>query len=150
MKSLGNLQEVQHLDLRSLRMDDRLAASMEWDKAILPKHLRYLCIRSICFRRLPSFIDPTLLPSLSYLELGVDHIDEAGLRVLGGLPDLRCLSILPPDLIRGPADYGTVVNVAAHDVFFPKLRILKLFGWMVQLATNDDSTSASFSICRGG
>jgi hypothetical protein len=123
---------------------------MEWDKAVLPEHFRHLRIQGIQFPCVPSFIDPTLLPNLSLLYLHVDHMDEAGLRVLGGLPDLRYLCIVPGDYGTASHKQATVVNIAAHDVFFHKLRSLMLFGWMVQLATNNDSTSASLSIWREG
>jgi len=77
-------------------------------------------------------------------------MDEAGLRALGGLPELRFLLIAPTDYGTASHKQAVVVNIAAHDVFFHKLRILKFYDWMVRLATNDDSTSASFSIWRGG
>jgi len=99
LKSLGNLQELQHLhlDLHFCSFNERSAAPMEWDKAVLSEHLRHLRIQIIRFPCVPSFINPTLLPNLRYLWLCVDHMDEAGLRALGGLPDLRYLSILLPD-----------------------------------------------------
>jgi len=99
LKSLGNLQELQHLhlDLHFCSFNERSAAPTEWDKAVLSEHLRHLRIQIIRFPCVPSFINPTLLPNLHYLWLCVDHMDEAGLRALGGLPDLRYLSILLPD-----------------------------------------------------
>ena len=78
------------------------------------------------------------------------HMDEEGLRALGGLPELRFLLIGPLYYGMASDKQAAVVNIAAHDVFFPKLRCLRLEAWMVQLATNDDSTSASFSIRREG
>jgi len=100
LKSLGNLQELQHLHLHVFQFRESSPTSMEWDKAVLPKHLRNLHIQSIWFPCVPSFIDPTLLPNLCYLELHVGHMDEVGLRALGGLLDLRYLCIRL-------ADYGT-------------------------------------------
>jgi hypothetical protein len=149
VKTLGNLQELQHLDLDCSPVTEIGPASTEWDKAVLPEHLRHLRIESIWFPCLPSFTNPTLLHSLCYLDLWVDHMDEAGLRALGGLPELRYLGIQTLHYGMASHKQAAVVNIAAHDVFFPKLRILKLEGWMVQLATNGDSTSASFSIWRG-
>ena len=100
LKSLGNLQELQHLDLDYNLIRETSPASVEWDKAVLPEHLRRLRIQSIWFPCVPSFIDPTLDPNLSYLWLSVSHMDEVGLRALGGLLDLRYLCIRL-------ADYGT-------------------------------------------
>ncbi|XP_066334291.1 uncharacterized protein [Miscanthus floridulus] len=148
LKSLGNLQEPEHLDLDCNLLSGITPTSTEWDKAVLSEHLRHLYIEGFRFPRVSSFIDPTLLPNLCYLELCVDHMDEAGLRALGGLPDLRYLCIRLVDYGTTSYKQAAVVNIAAHDVLFLKLRSLKLYGWMVQLATNDDSTSASLSIWR--
>ncbi|CAD6252444.1 unnamed protein product [Miscanthus lutarioriparius] len=149
LKSLGNLQELQHLYLDCDDPDTGITpASTEWDKAVLSEHLRHLHIENIQFPCVPSFIDPTLLPNLCYLKLCVGHVDEAGLRALGGLPELRFLLFGAADYNWSSHKHATVVNIAAHDVFFHKLRSLKLCRWMVLLATNDDSTSASFSIWR--
>jgi hypothetical protein len=147
LKSLGNLQELQHLHLDCNLLTGITPASIEWDKAVLSDHLTHLYIEDFGFPCVPSFIDPTLLPNLCYLDLCVDHMDEAGLRTLGGLAELGYLCIRDDGMASH--EQAAVVNIAAHDVFFPKLRILKLEGWMVQLATNGDSTSASFSIWRG-
>ena len=151
LKSLGTLQELQHLHLDRFVMSETYPASTEWDKAVISEHLRYLHIQGIRFPCLPSFINPTLLPNLSYLDLCVGHMDEAGLRALVGLPELRYLRIVPA-FYGMPCDnkQAEVVNIAAHNVFFPKLRSLWLDCWMIQLATNDDLTSASFSIWRNG
>ncbi|XP_066337469.1 disease resistance protein PIK6-NP-like isoform X1 [Miscanthus floridulus] len=148
LKSLGNLQELQHLDLHVFLFSEISLASTEWDKVVLSEHLRHLHIQSIWFPCVPSFIDPTLLPNLCYLELRVDHMDKAGLRALGGLPELHFLCIRLADYGMASDKQAAVVNIAAHHVFFHKLRIHKLYDWMVQLATNDDSTSASFSIWK--
>ncbi|CAD6252441.1 unnamed protein product [Miscanthus lutarioriparius] len=150
LKSLGNMQELQHLHLDCNQLTGIIPASTEWDKALVSEHLRHLHIHGIWFPCVPSFIDPTFLPNLCYLELHVGHMDEAGLRALGGLPDLHYLCIRLADYGSASHKQVAVVNVAAHDVFFPKLRSLRLYGWMVQLATNGDSTSASISIWRGG
>ncbi|XP_066334284.1 disease resistance protein RGA5-like [Miscanthus floridulus] len=78
LKSLGNLQELQHLDLHVIRFLESTPASTEWHKAVLSEQLRHLLIQGIMFPCVPSFIDPTLLPNLCYLDLCVDHMDEAG------------------------------------------------------------------------
>ncbi|CAD6342904.1 unnamed protein product [Miscanthus lutarioriparius] len=150
LKSLGNLQKLEHLHLHVFQFCESSPASTEWYKAVLSEHLRHLHIHGIRFPYVPSFINPTLLPNLCYLCLCVGHMDEAGLRALGGLPELRFLHIVLADYGMAYDKQAAVVNIAAHDVFFHKLRSLKLDGWMVQLATNDDSTSSSFSIWRGG
>ena len=133
LKSLGNLQELEHLDLDCNLLTGITPTSTEWDKAVLSEHLRHLPIQSIWFPCVPSFIDPTLDPNLSYLWLSVSHMDEVGLRALGGLPELCFLLIVPADYGMASDKQVAVVNIASHDVFFHKLRSLMLFGWMVQL-----------------
>ncbi|XP_066334270.1 probable disease resistance RPP8-like protein 2 [Miscanthus floridulus] len=44
LKSLGNLQELEHLHLHVFKYGETSPASTEWDKAVLPEHLRRLCI----------------------------------------------------------------------------------------------------------
>jgi len=140
LKSLGNLQELQHLDLYfSVGMDE---AALEWDKAVFSKHLRHLDTQGIWLPCVPSFIDPTLLLNLCNLELHVGHMDAASLRALDGLPDLRFLRIVLARYGMVSHKQAAVVTIAAHDVFFHKVRCLLLKGWMVQWATNDQRYDA--------
>ncbi|XP_034585149.1 disease resistance protein Pik-2 isoform X2 [Setaria viridis] len=150
--SLGNLRKLQHLALTHYKSNlSRFgieAATREWDRVVLPRHLGYLNLQAILFHHLPSWISPARLPILRYLSLHVDHIDESSLRNLGGLPELRFLqlSTVRPSM----ACMATVANInTAVDGFFQKLRCCGLHGWMVQLVLNEDSTGVSFSIWNG-
>jgi disease resistance protein RPM1 len=42
---------------------------------------------------LPSCINPSCLPNLSHLKLELGDVDEQDLKILGGLPELRFLSL---------------------------------------------------------
>uniref|UniRef100_K3ZH48 NB-ARC domain-containing protein n=1 Tax=Setaria italica TaxID=4555 RepID=K3ZH48_SETIT len=146
--SLGNLHKLQHLELREDLNSNGEAATREWDRVVLPWHLRHLDLDPILFRQLPSYISPAHLPILGYLCLRVDHMDEAGLRALGALPELRFLELSTPR--PSMACTATVANInTAPDGFFKKLRCCLLHGWMVQLVLNEDSNGVSFSILKG-
>jgi hypothetical protein len=68
MKSLGNLQKMQHLTL-----DDAFGiVNMNvWDAAVPSRGLRCLFLPNIKFPKLPSWINSAHLPSLSHLEIYV-------------------------------------------------------------------------------
>ncbi|RLN33226.1 leucine-rich repeat protein SHOC-2-like isoform X2 [Panicum miliaceum] len=92
LQSVGNLHKLQILILdgwfiRPEQQPDKDA----WDTAALPRHLRHLILPSVWFYSLPSCIKASSLPCLSHLFLNVYGMDEEGLRVLGGLPELRYL-----------------------------------------------------------
>jgi hypothetical protein len=72
----------------------------------------------------------------------VDHVDEGGLRALGGPPELRYLRIIPLHYGMASHKQAAVVTIAAHVVSFHKVRCLLLKGWMVQWATNDQRYDA--------
>ncbi|CAN6177814.1 unnamed protein product [Urochloa humidicola] len=137
VQSLGNLHKLQHLTL----WGSPKAATREWDTVVLSRHLRRLRLQAVQFHRLPSWISPAHLPSLYCLSLCVDDMDEAGLRTLGGLAELRFLRLSTgkPSM----SCTATVLNIAAGDAFFQKLICCRLYGWMVRLVPREDSTSVS-------
>jgi len=137
-QSLGNLHKLQHLSL-----DGYEAPRGEWDRVVLSQHLQILIVQSVVLRRLPS-----CLPSLCYLNLYVDNIDEAGLRAMGGLPELRRLDLSTPRPWFSSSG-STATVVIAGDGFFQKLRICNFLGWMVQFVVNEDSACVSFSLWNG-
>ncbi|XP_066383733.1 putative disease resistance RPP13-like protein 3 [Miscanthus floridulus] len=123
LKSLANLQELQHLHLDYNLFGINFAYGINfastarmWDEAVLSKHLKHLHIQGIWFPCVPSFIDPTLLPNLCSLALHV-NMDEAGLRALGGLPDLRYLCIQP--------SYFELPKYGMAPVVMPNLHVLR-------------------------
>ncbi|CAN6226827.1 unnamed protein product [Urochloa humidicola] len=144
VESLGNLHKLQ--DLRLMNSDEY--TTRDWDTVLLPRHLRHLHFSSpIAFSRLASCIKPERLQHLDELLLHVDNLDEAGLRILGRLPELRFLHLWRT--LESLAFTATVANITAGDDFFPNLRCFELYGCMVQLVVDEDSTSVSFSIWSG-
>ncbi|XP_039798033.1 disease resistance protein PIK6-NP-like isoform X1 [Panicum virgatum] len=140
-QSLGNLHKLQHLSLD-------VAPWAEWDRVVLSQHLQSLIVKSLVLRRLPSWISPARLPSLCYLDLKVDNIDEAGLRAVGGLPQLRRFDLHRPRPYLSSSG-STATVVIAGDGFFQKLRRCRFWGWMVQFVVNEDSACVSFSLWNG-
>jgi hypothetical protein len=150
VQSLGGLYKLQTLVVRHYA-DGVAAAQGSWDTAKLRRRLRILNLDVLRFHRVPSCIHPARLPNLSHLQLLVVHLDEAGLRALGGLPELTYLALsLKPRSLNSSSCKATVADVVAADGFFLKLRSLKLYGWMVQLVPSEDSASVSFSIWNEG
>ncbi|KAJ1276950.1 hypothetical protein BS78_05G256000 [Paspalum vaginatum] len=117
LKSLGNLHKMQHLEL--------LHGVISGDKAALNGGL-------------PSCIDTLHLPNLFQLSLNVDSLDDQGLKILGGLPQLSYLEL---STWGGRA---TVTGTAAHG-YFQKLRSCLLPDSMVHFVVKED-LSASFTI----
>ncbi|KAL6640818.1 hypothetical protein ACP70R_021941 [Stipagrostis hirtigluma subsp. patula] len=140
LQFVGNLHKIQSLTLRH-----RTGHTYQLDKitcgAVLPsRHLRHLFVPGLRFSTLPSCIKPSGLPNLSHLDLHVIAMDEQGLTVLGGLPDLHYLNLLTESTV-------TVTNIAA-DACFQKLRYCHIHSSMVQFVLNDDS-SVSFTLWNG-
>ncbi|CAN6373707.1 unnamed protein product [Urochloa humidicola] len=147
VQSLGNLHKLQNLRLENSEFSGDEATTREWDTLVLSRHLRHLDLSDISFSRLPSCIKPEHLQHLYELSLHVDYLDEAGLRILGRLPELRFLHL--SWAMESMAFTATVANITEGDDFFPNLRCCDLGGCMVQLVVNEDSTSVSFSIWSG-
>ncbi|CAO2145183.1 unnamed protein product [Urochloa humidicola] len=146
VQSLGNLHKLQNLRLEDSEFSAK-ATTREWDKLVLSRHLRHLDLSDISFSRLPSCIKLERLLHLYKLFLQMDYLDEAGLRVLGRLPELRFLDLRWT--LESLAFTATVANITAGDDFFPNLRCFELGSCMIQLVVNEDSTSVSFSIWGG-
>ncbi|CAO2142303.1 unnamed protein product [Urochloa humidicola] len=145
VQSLGSLHKLQHLRVYGDGTGE--AVMREWDRVVLPRHLRRLGLGRIPFLRVPSRISPVHLPSLHNLSLDMNHMDEAGLRAVSALPELRELVLT--SYCPSMACMTTVSNITVGDGFFQKLRRFELFGWMIQLVPNKDFTSVSFSIWNG-
>ncbi|XP_052165631.1 disease resistance protein Pik-2-like [Oryza glaberrima] len=91
LESLCNLHKIQTLDIGQ---DFDLDEGVMWDAGFTsPQCLRYLCLRPLRFYRMPEWINWSLLPNLSYLELTVNFLEEPDLETLGRLPKLRYLAL---------------------------------------------------------
>ncbi|KAF8738580.1 hypothetical protein HU200_013963 [Digitaria exilis] len=125
MKNLGNLSQVRVLSIYASTTGG-------------PRGLQQLSLAAVPFRRLPSCISPAHLQNLYMLWLRVEAIDEAGLRALGGLPELRELGLTARRSSIASTATVASINISGEG-FFQKLRVCWLYyGWMVQLVLNKE------------
>jgi len=127
VESLRNLQKIQHIQIMRGPLNINTAT---W-KA-----------RGFAFSKLPSCINPSGLPNLSKLSLGVENMDEHDLKLLARLPAL-CVLIL---------EIGcnvTVSNINNGDGFFQKLKSLVIIKATVQFEQlSKEDFNISFQIRR--
>ncbi|KAF8645090.1 hypothetical protein HU200_066212 [Digitaria exilis] len=146
VQSLDNLHKLQHLRLVDYNFvgEDDTCEWVEWeDTVVLPWGLQVLDLHAVLFRRLPSCISPAHLQNLYMLWLRVEAIDEAGLRVLGALPELRELGLLARRSSIASTATVASINISGEG-FFQKLRMIHLcFGWMIQLVRNKEEEEDS-------
>ncbi|KAF8645092.1 hypothetical protein HU200_066208 [Digitaria exilis] len=146
VQSLDNLHKLQHLRLVDYNFDgeDDTCEWVEWeDTVVLPRGLQVLNLHVVPFRRLPSCISPAHLQNLWQLQLRVEAIDEAGLRALGGLPELRELGLLAHRSSIASTATVASINISSEG-FFQKLRRCSLIGgWMVQLVLTKEEEEDS-------
>ncbi|KAF8645095.1 hypothetical protein HU200_066211 [Digitaria exilis] len=144
LDNLHNLQDLRLVDYNFDGEDDTCKWWVEWeDTVVLPRGLQMLDLDAVPFRRLPSCISPAHLQNLCMLWLRVEAIDEAGLRALGGLPELRELVLLARRSSIASTATVASINISGKG-FFQKLRIIHLcFGWMIQLVRNKEEEEDS-------
>ncbi|KAL6640816.1 hypothetical protein ACP70R_021939 [Stipagrostis hirtigluma subsp. patula] len=143
LQSIGNLHKIQSLTLKCSFLTTCLDESYKTacGAVLLSRHLRHLFVPGLNFSALPSCIKPSGLPNLSHLDLRVSVMDEQGLKILGGLPELRYLRLSTESTV-------TVTNITTEGCF-QKLRSFKLPCSMVEFALNEDYSTVSFTIWNG-
>jgi hypothetical protein len=92
-ESLSNLHRLQNLDICA---DGGQQVDLMREGWVPPPQLRRLQFQgtTCSFQRLPSWINPSLLPCLSYLEIWVEEVQPDAIRLLGMLPALRFISMV--------------------------------------------------------
>ncbi|WVZ48957.1 hypothetical protein U9M48_000381 [Paspalum notatum var. saurae] len=90
MDSVSHLDKLQHLEIIICSSARRLLEAARF--VLLPRQLRLFYV-VIKFRKMPPCINPWGLPNLSHLEIMLRDVGEQDLRNLGGLPELRFLSL---------------------------------------------------------
>ncbi|CAN6226864.1 unnamed protein product [Urochloa humidicola] len=119
-----------------------------WEVAgfFLPRHLQELYIVRVKFSKLPSWINPSRLPNLSYLCLYLGAMHEQNLKILGKMPELRFLHLIS----RSSA---TIRNTAIGDSdvgYFQKLRYYRMdISTVWFLPERDGKSVSSFHIWNG-
>uniref|UniRef100_R7WCQ7 Disease resistance protein RPM1 n=1 Tax=Aegilops tauschii TaxID=37682 RepID=R7WCQ7_AEGTA len=117
VESLCNLRKIQVLPIELLDCFQwpRLMLDDHWKGYEPPRQLRDLEIEG-GFSRLPTWINSSLLPNLSNLNMGVDEFGEQDVVNLGSLQELTCVG--KQSIPRG---------MEFPDGAFPKLRSSKMY-----------------------
>ncbi|KAM3215468.1 hypothetical protein ACQJBY_067470 [Aegilops geniculata] len=119
--SLGNLQKLCSLSISNwghARLD------VSWDGWVPPPHLHTFEF-NCCTSTLPRWVNSSLFPVLSYLELRVDKVrPEVDIQILGKLPTLLYLFLGTTRLQLTPVE-SFIIGVDA----FPCLRDCRLYGF---------------------
>lgn len=110
VKSLGKLKEIQALQLVWLYMGDE---SENWEAYVPPRNLRELTLKVSSPNMFPAWINPSLLPDLTWLSLALDEVAAQHLEILGSFPNLVSLTL------------GVGRTFLGGGGLFPKLRYMK-------------------------
>jgi hypothetical protein len=122
--SLGHLHNIQELQILGCSL------SKDWvtEAGSLPscRHLRFLRLfKDLVFSRLPAWINSSLTPNLSYLDLEVVAVRDKDMEALAKLPDLSCLILHSSDT-KSVASIKIRTNEGVG--YFRKLRFLNIEG----------------------
>ncbi|RCV39072.1 hypothetical protein SETIT_8G194200v2 [Setaria italica] len=91
---LCKLQKMQELVITGYRRYLGRRSIGGLDAWVAPRHLRILSTQgNFWFSTLPVWVNPSLLPDLTYLEVAVRELHQVDLEILGRLPALRNLEL---------------------------------------------------------
>jgi len=139
--SLRNLKKIQHIYVDS-RLSDADTSMWEASGFVLPRPLCFLEL-FIHFSKLPSCINPSRLPNLSHLRLGVTTMDEQDLKLLARLPALCFLDLETESTV-------TASNINVSDgCCFQKLRYFEINKMVLFEQPNEEDTRISLHIWNG-
>ncbi|XP_066368259.1 disease resistance protein PIK6-NP-like isoform X2 [Miscanthus floridulus] len=122
LESLGHLHNIQELQIVNYsRGKDRVSEA----GSLSCRHLRFLDVDFFVFSGLPAWINSSLAPNLSYLDVQVVVVKDQDMETLAKLPELSCL-------VLTSGDTKSVVSIKIRTdkgvVYFRKLRFLKILG----------------------
>ncbi|XP_066367885.1 disease resistance protein Pik-2-like [Miscanthus floridulus] len=123
LESLGHLHNIQELQIVNYLSKYRVneAGSLSYCR-----HLRFLCLICLVFSALPAWINSSLAPNLSYLDVQVVVVKDQDMETLAKLPELSRL------VLRSGDTNKSVVSIKIRTdkgvVYFRRLRFLKILG----------------------
>jgi hypothetical protein len=97
MEPLRNLQKLQVIEF-----DCHYCFSIDWascEDYVPPRHLRRLSLTGVEFPRLPAWINSSLLPNLSQLQMEVSTVLAHDVEILGRFPELLTLELVTDDCL---------------------------------------------------
>ncbi|VAH72015.1 unnamed protein product [Triticum turgidum subsp. durum] len=114
VESLSNLHRIQNLDICA---DGGRHVDLMREGWVPPPQLHRLQFQgtTCSFQTLPTWINPSTLPLLSYLEIWVEEVRPDDILLLGLLPALRSLSLVRSTTFSGGA--AVEMSVVAADAF---------------------------------
>ncbi|OQU77448.1 hypothetical protein SORBI_3009G049800 [Sorghum bicolor] len=125
LESLGRLHNIKELQIycTSYSAPDRANCDAGW---VSCRQLRLLNLENcLVFSRLPAWINSSLSPNLSYLDVKVVAVKDQDMETLAKLPELSCL------ILRFSYTKSVVsIKIRTDEgvVYFRKLRFLKILG----------------------
>ena len=123
LESLGHLHNIQELQIWDYSPCKNLVSSDAG--RVSCRHLRFLHLDCFVFSGLPAWINSSLAPNLSYLDVQVVVVKDQDMETLAKLPELSCL-------VLHSGDTKSVVSIKIRTdkgvVYFRKLRFLKILG----------------------
>ncbi|WVZ87973.1 hypothetical protein U9M48_034544 [Paspalum notatum var. saurae] len=91
VECLNKLHKIQRLEINAYSGECNLDG---WGVIVAPRHLHTLILRgNFWLSTLPAWVNPSLLPHLSFLIIGVRGLQQEDLEILGRLPALRYLEL---------------------------------------------------------
>jgi len=132
LESLGHLHNIQELQIWDYSLlGNGFGYSPRKDLVssdagrVSCRHLRLLRLDCFEFSGLPAWINSSLAPNLSYLDVQVVVVKDQDMETLAKLPELSCL-------VLHSGDTKSVVSIKIRTdkgvVYFRKLRFLKILG----------------------
>ncbi|CAD6334581.1 unnamed protein product [Miscanthus lutarioriparius] len=123
LESLGHLHNIQELQIWEYHSSkDWVSSDAGW---VSCRHLHLLRLDCFEFSALPAWINSSLAPNLSYLDVQVVVVKDQDMETLAKLPELSCL-------VLDSGDTKSVVSIKIRTdkgvVYFRKLRFLKILG----------------------
>ncbi|XP_066365088.1 disease resistance protein PIK6-NP-like [Miscanthus floridulus] len=123
LESLGHLHNIQELHISDYPSSkDWVSSDAVW---LSCRHLRLLRLDCFEFSTLPAWINSSLAPNISYLDVQVVVVKDQDMETLAKLPELSCLRL-------DSDDTESVVSIKIRTdkgvVYFRKLRFLKILG----------------------
>ncbi|CAN6363494.1 unnamed protein product [Urochloa humidicola] len=92
LECLHKLQNIQELSISVVDPGQRSIGGL--DTWVPTRHLREFRTKSSCwFSTLPAWVNPSVLPDLTFLSIAVRELHQADLQILGRVPALRSLRL---------------------------------------------------------
>ncbi|BAT04014.1 disease resistance protein RGA5-like [Oryza sativa Japonica Group] len=136
LESLDNLQKIRSLEI----LGASRGLNVEWTRTgfISPRHLQRLYLECLEFSGLPAWINSSLLPNLSYLNMTMEVVQEQDMETLGMFPILCYLKLY--SRCTKLVSFKHTSNAG----YFQKLKSFKIVGSSVRFDLSGCDIESSF------